>query len=62
LPFAAKFIVKAGLALPVTFHSFNGLRHLVWDLGRAMTNQQVIKTGWSVVGLSVTAAVLLALL
>ncbi|KAL1970887.1 hypothetical protein VTN77DRAFT_2721 [Rasamsonia byssochlamydoides] len=62
LPLAAKFAIKLGLALPVTFHSFNGVRHLVWDLGRQFTNKQVIRTGWTVVGLSVTTAVLFALL
>jgi succinate dehydrogenase (ubiquinone) cytochrome b560 subunit len=62
LPLAAKFVVKLGLALPFTFHSFNGVRHLVWDTGRQLTNQQVIRTGWTVVGLSVSTALLLALI
>lgn len=62
LPIAAKFLVKLGLALPVTFHSFNGVRHLIWDLGRQFTNKQVIRTGWTVVGLSVSTALLFALL
>ena len=34
LPDAAKFAGKALLALPFTFHSFNGLRHLAWDMGK----------------------------
>jgi len=62
LPLAAKFAVKLGVALPFTYHAFNGVRHLVWDLGKQLTNKQVIKTGWTVVGLSVTSAVALALL
>jgi succinate dehydrogenase (ubiquinone) cytochrome b560 subunit len=62
LPLAAKLIVKLGVALPFTFHSFNGVRHLIWDLGRNLTNKQVITSGWTVVGLSVTSALLLALL
>ncbi|EED18042.1 succinate dehydrogenase cytochrome b560 subunit [Talaromyces stipitatus ATCC 10500] len=62
LPFAAKFLVKLGLALPVTFHSFNGVRHLLWDTGRFLTNKQVIQTGWTVVGLSTISALALALL
>jgi succinate dehydrogenase (ubiquinone) cytochrome b560 subunit len=62
LPLAVKFAIKLGLALPFTFHSFNGARHLLWDLGRNLSNKQVIKTGWTVVGLSVTSAIILALL
>lgn len=27
----AKFSIKAGIALPFTFHSWNGIRHLMWD-------------------------------
>jgi succinate dehydrogenase/fumarate reductase cytochrome b subunit len=29
-----KYAGKAILALPFTFHSFNGLRHLAWDAGK----------------------------
>lgn len=56
LPIIAKVGLKAFFAFPFTFHSFNGLRHLAWDTGRTITNQQVIRTGWSVVGLSVVTA------
>ena len=31
LPVAAKFGIKTAIALPFTYHSFNGLRHLAWD-------------------------------
>lgn len=34
LPDAVKYGGKALLALPFTFHSFNGLRHLAWDSGK----------------------------
>ena len=62
LPLVVKLIIKLGVALPFTFHSFNGVRHLIWDLGRNITNKKVITSGWTVVGLSVTSALLLALL
>ena len=61
-PIAVQFITKMTLALPFTFHSFNGLRHLVWDTGSMITNQKVIQTGWTVVGLSVFSSVLLCLI
>lgn len=60
LPVAAKVLLKATMALPFTFHSFNGLRHLMWDLGRGLSNPAIIKSGWTVVGLSVTSALALA--
>lgn len=62
MPFAAKFLVKLGLALPFTFHSINGVRHLIWDTGRMLTNKQVIQSGWTMVGLSTVSALALALM
>lgn len=60
-PLVAKIGAKMFAALPFTYHSFNGLRHLVWDMGSQLTNQQVIRTGWTVVGLSIVSALGLAL-
>ncbi|KAF7718819.1 Uncharacterized protein PECH_005849 [Penicillium ucsense] len=60
LPFAAKVLLKTIMALPFTFHSFNGLRHLMWDLGRGLSNNVIIKSGWTVVGVSVASALALA--
>lgn len=34
LPTWAKVSGKFILALPFTFHSFNGIRHLVWDMNK----------------------------
>ena len=62
LPFIVQFGLKAIYALPFTFHSFNGLRHLTWDTGTAFTNKQVIVTGWTVIGVSVVTALGLALI
>lgn len=59
LPIAAKVFLKTTVALPFTFHCLNGVRHLVWDSGRALSNKQVIKSGWAVVGLSISSALLL---
>ncbi|RQM08589.1 hypothetical protein DH86_00000301 [Scytalidium sp. 3C] len=60
-PVAAKVATKALIALPFTFHSFNGVRHLVWDLGKQFKNKQVINTGLVVFGLSGISALYLAL-
>ncbi|KAF7927795.1 uncharacterized protein EAE98_000417 [Botrytis deweyae] len=58
-PLAAKFLAKFTLAMPFTYHSFNGIRHLAWDMGKTFKNATVIKTGWTVVGLSVGSALAL---
>ena len=52
-PATIKIAVKSFFAFPFFFHSLNGLRHLSWDLGIGFKNPQVIKTGWTAVGLSV---------
>ena len=62
LPVAAKVGLKLTMALPFTFHSFNSVRHLVWDTGALFTNKQVMQSGWAVVGLSVVGAGALALM
>jgi len=55
-PMAVKAGLKAFFAFPFFFHSFNGVRHLAWDMGVGMKNQQVIRTGWGVVGLTVASS------
>ena len=44
LVLAGKFV----LATPFMYHLFNGVRHLIWDTGRAMTLRGVYATGWAV--------------
>ena len=60
LPVAAKVALKFGIALPFTFHSWNGIRHLVWDTGREFSNKQVQRSGWTVVGLTFVTSGILA--
>ncbi|RAK98952.1 succinate dehydrogenase cytochrome b560 subunit [Aspergillus ibericus CBS 121593] len=62
LPVLAKVALKATMAMPFTYHCMNGVRHLIWDTGAGLTNAQVIKSGWTVVGLSTISALLLAFL
>ena len=61
-PIALKLLAKTFLALPFTFHSFQGIRHLIWDAGSMLTNRQVVISGWTTVGVSVTAALALVLI
>jgi succinate dehydrogenase (ubiquinone) cytochrome b560 subunit len=59
-PGALKVATKFAVAMPFTFHSMNGVRHLIWDTGRQFSNKAVIRTGWTVVGLSTVSALYLA--
>jgi succinate dehydrogenase (ubiquinone) cytochrome b560 subunit len=61
-PAALAIFAKLVASFPFTYHSFNGLRHLMWDMGKGITNKQVQVTGWTVVGLSVVTSFLLALI
>ncbi|PMD52920.1 succinate dehydrogenase cytochrome b560 subunit [Hyaloscypha bicolor E] len=61
LPVAAKVATKFAVAMPFTFHSFNGLRHLSWDLGKTFQNKTVITTGYVMLGVSTASALWLAL-
>ena len=55
-----KGVVKFGFALPFAFHTWNGMRHLVWDSGRELSNRQVVVTGWTVLGLTAVTSGILA--
>lgn len=61
-PLFAQIAAKLFVAFPFTFHSLNGVRHLVWDMGKEFKNKDVIRDGWAVVGVSVMSALGLALL
>jgi succinate dehydrogenase (ubiquinone) cytochrome b560 subunit len=58
-PVVAKVLTKTLLALPLTFHGLNGLRHLSWDLTWGINNKLVQQTGWTVVVASVLSALYL---
>ena len=62
LPVVVKVAMKFGIALPFTFHSWNGIRHLTWDMGMELSNKQVAVTGWTVVGLTIVSSGILAAL
>lgn len=55
-PTAVKVALKGFFAFPFFFHSYNGVRHLLWDTGMGFKNTSVIRTGWTAVGLTVVSA------
>src|SRR5688572_20538452 len=62
LPVAAKVLIKSAIAAPFTFHSWNGIRHLLWDTGRELHLKGVYRTGYTVLGLTAVSTVALALM
>ncbi|KAI0308969.1 succinate dehydrogenase cytochrome b560 subunit [Amylostereum chailletii] len=57
LPTSVKVAAKTILAAPFAFHSFNGVRHLVWDTGKFITVKGVYQTGYAVLGATAVATV-----
>lgn len=57
-------LVLFAMSLALVYHLLNGLRHLLWDSGRAMDIPSVYRTGYAVVGLTLllTAALWVAAL
>lgn len=55
LVLAGKFV----LAGPFMYHLLNGVRHLIWDTGKALTLRGVYTTGWIVnIGTIISAGIL----
>ncbi len=43
----------------LSFHTLNGVRHLVWDTGKALDLRSAYATGWAVLAGSVVSTVIL---
>ncbi|KAG9121990.1 cytochrome b subunit of succinate dehydrogenase, Sdh3p [Ceratobasidium sp. 392] len=57
LPEWFKYATKGAIGMAFSYHSWNGIRHLLWDAGRLMSNQAVARSGWVVVGISAVTTV-----
>ncbi|XP_054625406.1 succinate dehydrogenase cytochrome b560 subunit, mitochondrial [Dunckerocampus dactyliophorus] len=55
-------LAKFGIAFPVSFHTYNGIRHLCWDIGKGFKIPEVYRTGYTVIGLSVITSIAVTLL
>jgi succinate dehydrogenase (ubiquinone) cytochrome b560 subunit len=53
----SRMAIKGFFAYPFVFHAFHGLRHLIWDTGAMLTNQQQIVSGWLTVGGSIVVTI-----
>ncbi|KAH8086848.1 cytochrome b subunit of succinate dehydrogenase, Sdh3p [Filobasidium floriforme] len=62
MPGWLKTSIKFTLAVPFTLHSWNGIRHLMWDMGYALSLKGVYATGYAVLGLTAISSIGLAML
>ncbi|KAM9693017.1 succinate dehydrogenase cytochrome b560 subunit, mitochondrial isoform 2-T2 [Dama dama] len=51
---------KFALVFPLMYHTWNGIRHLMWDLGKGLTISQLHQSGVVVLVLTVLSSVGLA--
>nr|XP_056709171.1 succinate dehydrogenase cytochrome b560 subunit, mitochondrial [Euleptes europaea] len=56
VPAALIYSGKFALAFPLTYHTWNGIRHLAWDLGKGFKIPQVYQSGVLVLVLTVLSS------
>uniref|UniRef100_A0A4X1VN74 Succinate dehydrogenase cytochrome b560 subunit, mitochondrial n=1 Tax=Sus scrofa TaxID=9823 RepID=A0A4X1VN74_PIG len=54
------YTAKFGIVFPLMYHTWNGIRHLIWDLGKGLTIPQLTQSGVVVLILTVLSSVGLA--
>lgn len=54
--------IKFYIALPATYHTINGVRHLLWDSGKFLKLNEVYSTGYIAIALSIASALVLTAL
>ncbi|KAF7299222.1 Cytochrome B subunit of succinate dehydrogenase [Mycena indigotica] len=62
MPDAVKYAGKTLLAAPLLFHSFNGVRHLGWDMLKFMNVKGMYQTGYTVLAATAIGTVGLVLM
>ncbi|CAK6965651.1 succinate dehydrogenase cytochrome b560 subunit%2C mitochondrial [Scomber scombrus] len=55
-------LAKFGITFPVSFHTYNGIRHLLWDMGKGFKIPEVYRTGYTVISLSIITSIAVAML
>uniref|UniRef100_A0A915L2R7 Succinate dehydrogenase cytochrome b560 subunit, mitochondrial n=1 Tax=Romanomermis culicivorax TaxID=13658 RepID=A0A915L2R7_ROMCU len=60
MPWPISFFLKFIIAYPVIFHAMNGVRFLGYDVGKGLKLETVYLTAYTVVGLAVIFALILA--
>ncbi|GJE85641.1 succinate:quinone oxidoreductase subunit C [Phanerochaete sordida] len=62
MPEAVKIAGKTILAAPFAYHSWNGLRHLGWDMTKFITLKGAYSSGYAVLGATAVTTVALVLM
>ncbi|KAH7907212.1 SDHC, cytochrome b subunit of succinate dehydrogenase [Hygrophoropsis aurantiaca] len=62
LPDYVKYSGKTILALPFAFHSWNGLRHLSWDMGKFLSLKGAYGSAYAVMGATVVTTAALVMM
>ncbi|XP_069460785.1 succinate dehydrogenase cytochrome b560 subunit, mitochondrial [Ambystoma mexicanum] len=57
---ALLYSAKFALAFPLMYHTWNGVRHLAWDLGKGFKIPQVYQSGYIVLALTLLSTAALA--
>ncbi|ORY32795.1 hypothetical protein BCR39DRAFT_521603 [Naematelia encephala] len=60
LPVWFKGTLKLPIAVAFTFHTFNGIRHLAWDVGKGLTLKGVYQGGYAVLAATAISSIYLA--
>ncbi|XP_056149326.1 succinate dehydrogenase cytochrome b560 subunit, mitochondrial [Lampris incognitus] len=55
-------LAKFGIAFPVSYHTYNGIRHLCWDFGKGFKIPEVYRTGYTVIALSIITSIAVCLI
>ncbi|KAK9879361.1 hypothetical protein WA026_004210 [Henosepilachna vigintioctopunctata] len=61
LPSPVLYTARVLMVLPFMYHAINGIRHLVWDMGKLLYIKQVLVSGYIVFGVALLAGLALAM-
>ncbi|KAM4690028.1 succinate dehydrogenase cytochrome b560 subunit, mitochondrial [Rhinophrynus dorsalis] len=51
------YSAKCALAFPLMYHTWNGIRHLTWDLGKGLKIPQLYQSAYTVLALTLISTV-----
>lgn len=54
------YTAKFALVFPLMYHTWNGIRHLMWDLGKGLKTAQLYQSGVAILALTVLSSAGLA--
>ena len=59
-PYFLRLLVNQSIALPLSYHTYGGIRHFIWDkYPSLLNNKQVTRSSFIIFGLSIATSFLL---